>query len=69
MSAQAPGLAICASGTQQLLFTQDADGQSELSISYVVPQDGLLVATTKSSGNYDLTVYRNGERLFRAIGR
>ena len=29
-----------------------------------MPQNGLLVATTKSSGNYDLTVYRNGERLF-----
>ena len=52
------------SGTQYSYSTQDADGQSELSISYVVPQDGLLVATTKSSGNYDLTVYRNGERLF-----
>lgn len=46
------------SGTQYSYSTQDADGQSELSISYVVPQDGLLVATTKSSGNYDLTVYR-----------
>ena len=52
------------SGTQYSYSTQDADGQSELSISYVVPQNGLLVATTKSSGNYDLTVYRNGERLF-----
>lgn len=52
------------SGTQYSYSTQDGDGQSELSISYVVPQNGLLVATTKSSGNYDLTVYRNGERLF-----
>lgn len=52
------------SGTQYSYSTKAAEEKSQLSITFEVPTDGLLCATTKSSGNYDLTVYRNGEQLF-----
>ncbi len=54
------------SGTQYSYSTQDADGQSELSISTSCRRTACFVATTKSSGNYDLTVYRNGRAAVHA---
>ena len=61
------GCSLTASGTSGTQFsysTEDMTDTSDLSVSYTVDEDGLLCATTKSSGNYDLEVYRNGELLF-----
>lgn len=52
------------SGTQYSYSTKEANLKSELSIRFIVPEDGLLCATTKSTGNYDLSVYCNGEKRF-----
>lgn len=51
------------SGTQYNYSTMNAEGTSDLSISYTVEQDALLLVTSKSTGNYTLKVYRNGELI------
>ena len=52
------------SGTQYSYSTEKQTDSTDLSISYTVGEDGFFCATTKSSGNYDLDVYCNGELLF-----
>ncbi len=51
------------SGTQYSYSTEDAEGTVDLSISFVVPRDGLVCATTKSNGNYKLNVSHNGTQV------
>ena len=50
------------SGTQYSYSTDGAAGTVDLCVSFVVPRDGLVCATTKSNGNYKLYVSRNGTR-------
>ncbi len=61
------GCSLTASGTSGTQYSYSTEGQTEtvrLSISYIVPEDGLLCMTTKSNGNNDVEVFRNGEKIF-----
>lgn len=60
------GCSLTATGTSGTQYSYSTEGQTDtvrLSIRYVVPEDGLLCMTTKSSGNYDVEVFRNGEQI------
>ena len=60
------GCSLTATGTSGTQYSYSTEGQTDtvrLSISYVVPEDGLLCMTTKSSGNYDLEAFCNGEQI------
>ncbi|MDR0889706.1 MAG: YfhO family protein [Oscillospiraceae bacterium] len=52
------------SGKQFSFSTTSASGKSDLSISYIVPQSGLVCATTFGRGADEVKIYRNGEYLF-----
>ena len=60
------GCSLTATGTSGTQYSYSTEGQTDtvrLSIRYVVPEDGLLCMTTKSNGNYDVEVFRNGEQI------
>ena len=61
------GCSIKATGTSGTQYSYSTIGQTDtvrMSVSYTMPRDGVLCATTKSNGNNDVDIYRNGELLY-----